>query len=639
MVKKSKEGSLSQVLIWVVITILIVALFGAGFAGGALITRGGLFEPAADVGKPRLRFTPTISYKGGSAGQETLPQPAIARTETTPTALPTFTPFPTPTITFTATPTLDPWVEQTLAGMSLPQKIGQMIMMGVNGQAITSQTCRLVQQIAPGAIVYRGENVSTPDQLNSFSTGLQKCAQDAGILPLWIAIDHEGQYVTRFESGVTVFPAAMAQGATTDPNYAALIGRAAGGELASGGVNMVLGPVADVLINPDNAVISQRSFGGDPQQVSQFVSQAVLGYRQAGIIPVLKHFPGHGGTTADTHYEAVADPVDRAGLQGNYLPPFISGIEAGAPVVMFNHVSYPALDPQGLPASLSPAIVSLLRDDLGFQGVILTDSMGMAAVKSGGRGAGQAAVEAIQAGVDMLLVTSTETAQGSFDSLLAAVEGGQIQVERIDSSVRRILQVKADNNQKIFSSPGIPPIDFQANRNLAFQVGYQALALLKNETGLVPLPPDARRILIVGPVDGWGLYPALGAALSDSGRTYQVVNYSGPWNGPVPDASLLQSLPGQAAGYDLILVITWEAHLNKLRYGDTWQIDLVQSLLQSGNRVIVVGLKSPTDILEFPQAPVYLSTFGSTSGQITALADSLVGRMNPVGQNPLPVLP
>jgi beta-N-acetylhexosaminidase len=637
MVKRSKNVSSSQILIWTVIAILVLALFGAGFTGGALVVRGGLFRPSAEPGSSPARLTPDLGEIGGSETQANLPEPRADRTKSAPTIPPT-TP-PTPTITLTITPTLDLWVEQTLTGMSLRQKIGQMLMMGVEGRVINPSTCRLVQEIAPGAIVYRGVNASTLEQLKNLSESLQDCAQAGGSLPLWIAIDHEGQYVTRFDSGATVFPAALAQGATANPEFAAQIAHAAGQELATGGVNMVLGPVADVLSNSDNAVISQRSFGGDPFKVSQFVSQAVIGYRQAGIIPVLKHFPGHGGTASDTHTEAAVDPVDRSVLQAQYLPPFISGIEAGAPVVMFSHVSFPAIDPQGLPASLSPAIMTILRNDLGFQGVILTDSMGMEAVKSGGRSAGQAAIDAVQAGADMLLVTSAETAQTSLENLVAAVEQGQVPIDRIDSAVRRILQLKAANGQKDFIPQELAQIDWQANQNLAYQVGYQAVVLLKNDTGLVPLPQDARRILIIGPTDGWGLYPALGAALSDSGRTYQVINYSNPWIGPVPEVQLLQSLPELAAGYDLTLVLTWEAHLNRLRYGDTWQIDLVHSLLQAGRRVIVVGLKSPTDILEFPEAPVYLATFGTTSGQVDALADALVGRMHPVGQNPLPGVP
>ncbi len=564
-----------------------------------------------------------------------IPQPGT--TSTSPPT-PIASPSSTATITPTPTATPDPWVEDTLGNMTLEEKIGQMLMMGVDGKEISPATCGLIQNLSPGGVIYRAGNTDSPAQLRTLSSGLQECSAQGVGIPLLISIDHEGQYVTRFNKGVTIFPAALAQGATGDQDFAYQVALAAGQELAYSGVNMVLGPVADVLTDYDNTVISQRSFGGDPASVSQFVAEAVRGYSQVGVIPVLKHFPGHGGVPGDTHYNVVQDQVDTQTFANTYLPPFQSGLAAGVPVVMFGHVAYPSIDASASPASLSPALGLLLRDELGFDGVSLTDSMGMGAISGSTRSKGEAAVLAVLAGEDLLLVTSPATAQATFTGVLEAVQSGTIPEERIEQSVRRILQLKADWGLKTFPLPDHSAPDWVANQELRRQVGYNAVATLKDEAGQMPLPDSSKNILIIGPTDGWGLYPTLGAALEQKGCAYQLYTYSTPWKGPIPETAYLDSLPALAPQYDLTLVLTWEAHINRLRYGDTWQVELVNSLVAKGVPLVVVALKSPTDILEFPQVSTYLATYGTTPGQTQALADTLIGLWEPAGINPLPDL-
>jgi beta-N-acetylhexosaminidase len=554
-----------------------------------------------------------------------------------PVILPTDTLIPTTIPSLTSTPDL--WAERQLANMTLTQKIGQMIMTGVNGDSITSHTCQVIQDLTPGGVVYRGVNVYTPDQLRHFSSELQECAQTAQISPLLIALDHEGQYVTRFSSGVTVFPAAMALGATGDPNYAYLAAKTSGSELAYSGVNVVLGPVADVLGDYDNSVISQRSYGEDPKLVSQFVAQAVIGYHQAGILPVLKHFPGHGGIADDSHYTLPVDQADLSSLELEYLPPFQSGLEVGSPLIMFSHVAFPNVDLSGNPATLSPSLVVLLRDQLGFQGVILTDSMGMGAITQRGLNIAEASLQAVNAGMDMLLITSPASAKDTRDRLLLAVRQGEISTARIDDAVRRILAVKAAWGMKSFPLSQVASPDWSSDARLASDIGYRAVTLYRDENRLIPIPSEVNNLLIIGPTDGWGLYSILGTALAESGYTYHVVTYSSPWNGRIPERSYLDTLPNQALSYDLILMFTWEAHLNRIRYGDDWQIELVNRLQATDPPMIVVALKSPTDILEFPQISTYVATYGTTGGQLHGLAEALVGRWQLVGQNPLPNLP
>jgi beta-N-acetylhexosaminidase len=431
----------------------------------------------------------------------------------------------------------------------------------------------------------------------------------------------------------------MAQGATQNPKIAYQVALSAGRELAFSGVNMVLGPVADVLLEYDNTVISQRSFGGDSRHVSEFVAEAVKGYLHAGLIPVLKHFPGHGGVAADSHYTLPTDDTDCQSLRSTYLPPFYAGLDAGAPVVMTSHVAFPCLDEANRPATLSDDVLRVLLDMMEFQGVILTDSMSMGAISRDGRTIPEASVEAVRAGVDMLLITSPEQALATRNRLELAVQQGEIPVERIHDAVERILTVKAASGLISFPIPETSTPDWEANRASALDVGRKALALLKDDASLVPIPSELRRILVIGPTDGWGLYPLVTTVLHANEFETYVVRYSNPWSGPVPEVGYLESLPNQARGYDIILMLTWESHLNQFRYNDVWQVRLVEALIATGKPLIVVALKSPTDILDFPEITTYLTTFGTTRGQLQALADVLVGDYIPSAQSPLPGLP
>ena len=530
------------------------------------------------------------------------------------------------------------WVETTLAEMSLEAKIGQMLIIGIDGNVFTPQICAQIQQLKPGGITISNANLSDPEALRLLSNGLQECARVAGLPGLLITLAHEGEYVDRFQSGTTLFPAALALGATGDPNSAYQAALASGQELAYSGVNLILGPVADVLTNYDNEVISQRSYGDSTNLVSQYVTQAMQGYRQAGLIPVLKHFPGHGGVVGDSHREM---PIDYTGLDAIkqvYLPPFQAGVQAGAPVVMLSHVSYPAIDDGSeIPATVSNKVVRLLREDLGFKGVILSDAMRMRAVTQVMTSA-EAALQGIQAGIDLLLVTRPEDALETRDWLLDGFEQGRLTEDQIDEAVRRVLTLKANRNLAFSpQSTDVTPT-WQANQELAFQLGKQAVTLIKDDAGLVPLPKSVASVLVMGPGENWELYPTLKTALSKNGFNTEFYGFPPPWEGAIKNGQLLEQLSSQASKNDLVLLFTWQAHLNKLDYGDTWQVELVQRLVESGTPLIVVAIKSPTDILEFPYVSTFIAMYGTTPGQEQALIDALVGRAALQGVNPLPGL-
>ncbi len=543
----------------------------------------------------------------------------------------------------------DPWVEETLKSMSEADKLGLLILTGVQGSQISPDTCQLIEKIRPAGIFFHIGNVIEPGQLRQFTADLQDCASRAGFLPLLTAMDHEGEAINYFQKGITLFPTELAIGATGDPEFAARVAQAAGRELAYSGINLVFGPVADVLTNPDNRLMSVRTFGNDPQQVSQFVAQAVKGYFEAGLTPVLKHFPGHGGS--DARYATRTLPVDEsdpATLETTYLPPFWSGILAaqeagGMPVVMLSHVAFPRVTGSEQPASLSKDFVHLLRDLAHYDGVLMSEAImqreGITSDIGNGAptfGVPDAALQAFQAGVDLLLLPEPDQALLTYDRFTQALSAGEIQSARLDESVQRILRLKAATGLKAFPLSQAPEPDWQANARLAQEVGKQAVTLFRGSYGTtVPISADVHRMLVIGPDPDWSFYPALKSALNEREILVEFVYYSSPWDGAVKERELVQTLPDQVDNYDFVLLFTWQAYIDSLGK-DAWQMRMGKRLAISSTPLGVVALKSPLDLRAFPKVNTYLSTMGMTEGAMQALIDTLLGRWTPTGKNPLP---
>jgi beta-N-acetylhexosaminidase len=332
------------------------------------------------------------------------------------------------------------------------------------------------------------------------------------------------------------------------------------------------------------------------------------------------------------------DEVSLDNLRLAYLPPFQEGLAAGAPAMMIGHIAYPSIDGSILPASQSITMVQLLRQDTGFQGVILSDALRMKAATGASGDVAGAALRSIQAGVDLLLIDRPEDALAARDHLLASAQGGALDIARVDEAVRRILSLKAGWGLMGFPLPEASFPDWAANQDLADAIGRRSVALLKDDADIVPLPQNLRRVLVVAPGSEWDLYPALEAALRLRGHEVEFVHYPPPWQGRVDAAELLDELPARLADFDAVLVFTWQAHLNRLGFGDLWQAALVPRLLKTGVTLVVVAIKSPTDLLEFPQVGTYLAMFGGTPGQEGALIDALTGQAAPQGLNPLPAL-
>ena len=367
--------------------------------------------------------------------------------ETTPAAAPSPTPTPEPT------PTPDP-IAEAVAAMTTEQKVSQLLVAGIEGTQLGQDAVQAVQDYQVGGVILFGRNVESAGQLAELTNGLKDLNGD--YTPLFLCVDQEGGRVDRMPPEVERTPSAWSVGQTLDTEgvgaaYGALLAE----ECAAFGFNMDFAPSLDIWSNPDNTVIGDRAFGNDWEWTAFFGMSAVESMEeQGGVIPVVKHFPGHGDTSVDSH---VALPVVDKSLEELWqseLVPFnmtlnqedYFGAQAGpsAPAVMVAHILLSQVDPD-YPASLSHRVVTgLLREEMGFDGVVCTDDLTMGAV-SNTYGMGEAAVLAVEAGCDLLLVChGADNLTAARDALLEAADSGRLSPERLDESVKRILSLKGE---------------------------------------------------------------------------------------------------------------------------------------------------------------------------------------------------
>lgn len=362
-------------------------------------------------------------------------------------------------------------VEQVLSGMSQSQKVGQLLVSGFAGQTADASARALVESLHLGGVLLMGRNVQDPTQVRSLTTDLQATTPD---LPLLVAVDHEGGSVTRFRSPVTQLPSACIVGVAADAALAAGAGRVAARELLAMGVNVNLAPVLDVNNNPANPVIGVRSFGPDPDLVSRLGVAYIEALQAEGVLAVGKHFPGHGNTTVDSHSSLPIVSSSREELERTELVPFRRAIEGGLGGVMSAHVVYTALDP-ARPATLSHTILTdLIRGEMGFTGLIFTDSITMGAITAS-LSPGEGAVQAFLAGADLILMTGG--ANEVHAALLDAVATGRISPERLDDSVSRVVGYKLAQRDRWRQAPSLSEVGSEEHQALAASIVERAEAV------------------------------------------------------------------------------------------------------------------------------------------------------------------
>lgn len=340
-----------------------------------------------------------------------------------------------------------------ISNMSLEEKVAQLFIItpealtGVDSVTMAGDYTRSSFNNYPvGGIVYFENNIQSESQLYEMASAMQLISMERIQLPVFLCTDEEGGSVNRITgrgvADVPYIPSMYEIGTMGDPKEAYNIGFTIGSYLKRMGINVDFAPVADIYSNPENTVIGTRSFGGSPELVSEMVGNEVLGMKSVNMKATLKHFPGHGDTAADSHSGMAMSYKTLDELRMFELRPFKAGIEAGTDFIMLGHITFPNIINDGIPASLSKwCVTDLLRNELGYEGIIITDALNMGAV-SNYYSSGDAAIMAIRAGVDMLLMPADF--YSAYNAIVLAVQTGEISEERIDESLERILRVKSE---------------------------------------------------------------------------------------------------------------------------------------------------------------------------------------------------
>ncbi len=512
--------------------------------------------------------------------------------------------------------------------LSLEMKVGQVVMGGFPGPAPDDATLAAIRDGSLGNIILFARNCPSPADVAALTTLLQDNAR----VPLLIAADQEGGTVTRLGPPATVMPSAMARGAADDVALAARAAAVMAAEMRAVGINVNLAPAADVNSNPLNPVIGARSFGEDPYRVADFVSATVRGLQGYNVAACAKHFPGHGDTAVDSHYGLPRIERSLDDLERIDLVPFRAAIAAGVKLVMTSHILLPALDPDR-PATLSRAILTdLLRGQMGFDGVVITDSMEMAGVMQG-RATPKACVEAFAAGADIVCPSHNRADQADAHALImSAVRSGAIPIERLDEAVDRILRLKAWlANAPTALDAGLASVGSPSHLAVAAEVAARSITLVRDSAGWVPLPDGIVGVMEFGQTR---LTPAEdrvrgGSALAGGIAHFRMVH---PLSLPLsPNEKDVEAALGLARRDDVVVLGTRAAHLYPT------QAALVREVLALERPTVVVALSAPYDLLAFPDAPAYIAAYGDAPPTLAAAAEVLVGAATARGRLPVSI--
>lgn len=512
-------------------------------------------------------------------------------------------------------------------------QIGQLFMVGFSGPVITPEIQHMIRHYRVGGIILFSRNIQHPQQILELTHALQQCARDVGYrYPLFIAIDQENGMVRRIGQGITAFPGNMALGATRSEQLTYEVAKATGQELKALGINMNLAPSVDVNNNAANPVIGVRSFGEDPELVARLGAAAVRGYHDSGIVATLKHFPGHGDTSVDSHLSLPVIPYDLERLQHVELVPFQRGIAAGAGCIMTAHIYFPALvGSQSIPATIAPQILQgLLREQLGYQGVIITDCLEMDAIAQG-VGIAHASVATLQAGADIVLISHRfDRQQTGVEAVYTAVETGAIGLEQLARAAKRVQELKERFLSWDIAEEDVSESRSEEHQHLSVHAYDQAVTLVRDAEALLPLREPL-----------WVVVPQVGLQSLAEDRTYPYTHLATSLQ-QYHEQTRLLLLPADATEEDLafqqidkgaiVVVITASASRRPE------QAALVNRLLETGRRVIGVATTSPYDLQVFPQLSTYLTTYEYTQPALEAVARVLVGKISAQGQLPVTVV-
>jgi beta-N-acetylhexosaminidase len=529
--------------------------------------------------------------------------------------------------------------------MTLRQEVAQMVMIPFTGRPLNTRSreyrkiADLIRREQVGGMILvnvtQGRLVAKADPLEAaeFIDSMQTLAR----VPLLVGADLERGASMRLEP-TTVFPHAMALTAGGDPEAARVEGEVTAREARAIGINWVFFPVVDVNSNPDNPIINIRSFGENPEEVGKFGQAFIEGAhasRENYVLTTAKHFPGHGDTATDTHINLATINSDRQHLDTVEFVPFRAAIAAGVDSVMTAHLAVPALEAPDLPATLSPAILTgLLREQLGFKGIVITDALEMGGIAKG-FSVGEASVRAVKAGADVLLMPRDPSA--AIDAVVAAVKRGEIDRKRIQASVTRLLaaKVKVDLDLRRQADLKKVPdvVDAPENISRAEAIAAHAVTLVKNEGNLVPLAKTAKACVV---------------AMVESHNGQEGDQFSDQLRQVAPGTPFFSIAPNEAktssdsilgAPCEIYVVAAWvsvagykgDVALN----GDF--PDLMNSIIATGKPVVLISLGNPYLVRRFFGVKAYIATYSTVPPSETAAVKALYGLIPITGRLPVTI--
>ena len=523
-------------------------------------------------------------------------------------------------------------IRQLIDSLPLEHKVGQLFMLAFAGPDL-AYARQLVEQYQIGGFYLTDDNAADPQQAAALNLELQKLAALRSVdAPLILGVDQEGAWsvLTKYtDTG----PGNLALGVVDDIKLTARQYQSMALQMQALGYNTVLAPCVDVNSNPDNPIIGQRSFGAEPALVSRHSSAAVTAIVQTGMLACAKHFPGHGDTATDSHNGLPVVDLALSELLDTHLQPFVAAIAAGVPLLMTSHICYPQLDAE-FPATLSPLILTqLLRQQLGFDGVILTDSMNMGAMRRH-YGPVEAAVQALRAGADMIMlseehyenaVTDYQALQRqTIEGVIAAVRSGELAPSVIDAALQRVLLLRYE-----LAEAKIQPMPDGAA--LAAEAARRACRVLRDQAGLLPLqqpfylacmadPAEYAQICNsrgIGPNDAVAASSVVLAALQQAGAQVEVLSW------PVLAGWLERGLRPELP----LLLLSEDYPLPGSRLNLPRQRERVQQCLQAwGGQVLLLALRSDTELSAYPQLQTYLCSYSSRRCSALAATAMLLGQ-------------
>jgi beta-glucosidase-like glycosyl hydrolase/CubicO group peptidase (beta-lactamase class C family) len=541
-------------------------------------------------------------------------------------------------------PAANAWVEAALRKMSVNEKIGQLLFTTYHGSftptdaAAYQQMMHDVNELHVGGFitVTRGSPLGIVKSQAYPTAVLLNQLQAKSKVPLLIGADFERGTAMRLDEG-TSFPTAMALAAAGDSKDAYTMGKITALEARAVGIQWIYAPVADVNNNPGNPIINTRSFGEDPARVAEYVAAFVKGVQENGGLATAKHFPGHGDTAADSHIDLPVIHADRERLEHLELIPFRAALAAGVSSVMTGHLSIPALEPDSnTPATLSSNILTgLLRKELGFEGLVVTDAMDMGGITVR-YAPGEAAVRAVAAGADALLMPPVPDA--AFESLQAAVKSGRISKERLDASVRRILQAKArlglNQNRLVDVNAINHKLGSAAWEKEAQEISDRGITLLRDTPHRLPLDgtKPSRALLLAFYADPEP-YPGEDLERELRSRFDSVTTLRADTR--FVNASILKLPPPDS--YDVAILALFVRVSDRKGNVDVpaEQAAVAEQLYKTGKPVITVGLGSPYLIESFPKAETWLAAFGISDVAQISVARALFGEIPVRGHLPV----